>query len=51
MSDVREDVQIVDLSRLGENLVGVKRRRYGVLRPTEPPAFPNEVEFIDLDAL
>jgi hypothetical protein len=50
--DVREDVLVVDLSRLGEDLVGVRRRRYGVYGLNDPPPeYPAEVEFIALDAL
>jgi hypothetical protein len=52
LKDVREDILIVDLSRLQEHLVGVRRRRYGVYRRSEPPpGYPAEVEFVDLSDL
>jgi hypothetical protein len=45
--DVREDVLVVDLSRLSQNLVGVKRRVYGVYRrKCPPPDFPSEIEWM-----
>jgi hypothetical protein len=50
--DVRVDILIVDLSRLQENLVGVRRRQYGVYRRSgPPPEYPVEVEFINLGDL
>ncbi len=50
--DVREAVMVVYLSRLDEDLIGVKRRQYGVYRSkVSPPEYPVEVEFISLAAL
>jgi hypothetical protein len=50
--DYRQDVLIVDLARLGEDVVGVKRRRYGVcLRAEPPPDFPEKTEYLKVDDL
>ena len=46
--DVREDLRVVDLRRLGEGLVGVRRRRWNVLYHCRdempPPSFSDQVE-------
>lgn len=50
--DLREDVLVVDVSRLTEDQVGVRRRRNGVFgRVGPPPAYPDEVEFVELATL
>jgi len=49
--DVRRDILILDLSRLSENLVGVKQRTYNVLRRKEPPPDFGELEYIKLEIL
>jgi hypothetical protein len=50
--DLREDLLIADLSRLGEGLVGVRRRRYGVYRLVgPPPPYPEQVEWIGLSSV
>jgi hypothetical protein len=42
----------MDLSRVSENLVGVRRRQYGVYRRVGPPPdYPTEVEYISLGDL
>ena len=51
LTDVREDVLVVDLSRLNENVVGVKRRTYGVMLRVQPPPYPEEVEYVGMDAI
>ncbi len=48
--DLREDVEVVDLSRLDENLVGVRRRQYSLYRPLDPPP-AGGVEFVEVDRL
>jgi hypothetical protein len=46
---LHEDLLVVDVSRFSEELVGVKRRRYGVRMRTEPPPeFPAVVEYISV---
>lgn len=50
--DQREDLRVVDVSRLGEGLVGVQRREWNVLHQhrlslPEPP-FSNSVEFCNI---
>ncbi len=46
--DIKEEVMIVDLSKLNDNLVGVKRRRYNMMNhPMDPPSF-GELEFLGL---
>jgi hypothetical protein len=42
--DVREELRVVDVSRLGEGLVGVQRRAWDV-RYGKAPAFPEAVEY------
>jgi len=50
--DLREDKLIVDLSKLSQNLVGIRRRRYGVLHRTKPPPeYGTDVEFVPLNRL
>ncbi len=50
--DLREDRLVVDLSKLDENLVGIRRRQYGVFHRMEPlPEYQDEVEFIPLNKL
>ena len=50
--DLREDFLIADLSRLGEGLVGVRRRRYGVYRRVgQPPPYPDQIEYIGLSSV
>ena len=50
--DLREDKVVVDLSKLDENLVGIRRRQYGVLHRTEPvPDFSEEVEYLPINNL
>jgi hypothetical protein len=45
--DIREDRVAIDLSRLSEGLVGVKRRRWCVLRYVgPPPPYPDRVQYI-----
>lgn len=44
--DMREDRVVVDVSRLGEGLVGIKRRRQGMLGTPPPSAWSEAVEFI-----
>jgi hypothetical protein len=44
--DLREDIRIVDLSRLSEHVVGVQKRRYCVLHRTEPPPQFGDVEYV-----
>jgi hypothetical protein len=48
--DLREDVLIVDLSRITRDEIGVKRRRYCVLRRRIPPAY-GTVEYVTLRKL
>jgi hypothetical protein len=43
--DVREELRVVDLSRLDEGLVGVQRRVWNVLYGESAPAYPAEVEY------
>ena len=50
--DLREDILIVDISRLKENIVGVKRRKYGVYKRTESvPGYSDEIENININEL
>ena len=50
--DLREDRLVVDLSRLDQNLVGIRRRRYGVLHRTKPPPdYRDDIEFVPLKKL
>lgn len=50
--DVRKDYLIADLSRLNEELVGVRTREYGVLHRTKPPPeFSDEIEYISVWSL
>lgn len=45
--DLREDRLVCDLSRLDQDLVGVRRRRYGVLNRTlPPPNYPESIEYL-----
>lgn len=45
--DLREDLLIVDVSRLSANFVGVKRRVYGVYRRVSPPPeYPREIKWL-----
>ncbi len=46
--DLREDVCIVDLSRIAQDEVGVKRRRYCVLHRTTPPPEYGDLEYVTL---
>lgn len=47
LTDVREDYLAVDVSRTAEGLVGIRRRRYGLLRREgPPPPYGDTVEFI-----
>jgi len=43
--DVREDYWVVDVSRIVEGLVGIRRRTWFV-QSRDKPAYPEEVEFI-----
>ena len=43
--DVREELRVVDVSRLDEGLVGVQRRVWNVLYGESPPPFPEAVEY------
>ena len=50
--DLREDILVVDISRLKENIVGVKRRKYCVYKRTEPvPDYSDEIENININEL
>jgi hypothetical protein len=50
--DLREDTLVVDISRIDDDIIGVKRRRYGVLRHASPiPEFSEQVEYINFDEL
>jgi len=42
---LREDYQVVDISRVHEQLVGIRRRQWDVRSPSAPP-FPDNVEYI-----
>ena len=44
--DLREDRRIDDLSRLDEDLVGVRRRRWGTLGAAGPPPWPDSIEYL-----
>ena len=44
--DLREDYVVVDTSRVSEGLVGIRRRKWGVLGTTEFPPYGQTVEFI-----
>lgn len=46
--DVREDYVVVDVSRVGEGLVGIRRREWGVLGATEVPPYEEPIEFIPI---
>jgi hypothetical protein len=43
--DVREELRVVDVSRLDQGIVGVQRRVWNVLYGESPPAFPEAVEY------
>ena len=43
--DVREELRVVDFSRLDEGLAGVQRRVWNVLYRKTPPAFPEAVDY------
>jgi hypothetical protein len=50
--DLREDRLVVDLSRVDQNIVGIQRRQYNVLRQKDsPPLYPETVEYILLNEL
>jgi hypothetical protein len=42
---IREDIVVVDLSRIADELIGVKRRPYGM------PEFPDGTEYCSVWAL
>lgn len=46
LKDVREDFLVVDVSRVAEGLVGVRRRRWGLLGRASAPPYDSAVEFI-----
>jgi hypothetical protein len=46
LRDLREDLKVVDLSRLNEGLVGVWKRRYNVLRLKAVPPYEEQVSYI-----
>lgn len=47
--DIREDYLVVDVSRIHEGLVGIQRRRWGILGwRGELPVFSDTVEFISI---
>jgi hypothetical protein len=47
--DLREDYIAVDVSRAAEGLVGIRRRRYGVLhREGPPPSYGESVVYIPI---
>jgi|GEM_PF-5730963 len=43
--DLREDYQVVDTSRIPEQLVGIRRRQWDPRSPSAPP-FSDDVEYI-----
>jgi len=50
--DVRKDFLVVALSRLNEDLVGVKVRSYGVYHRVEPiPPYSEQIEYVALSTL
>jgi hypothetical protein len=44
--DLREDIKVVDLSRLHEGFVGVCKRRYNILRCKAIPPYGEQVIYI-----
>jgi hypothetical protein len=46
--DVREDLRVVDVSRIGEGLVGVQRRTWNVLYDRTPPPYSQAVQYCTL---
>jgi len=46
--DVREDYLVVDVSRCDEGLVGIRRRRWGVLGNKHPPPYREATEYIEV---
>ncbi|MBC7772707.1 MAG: hypothetical protein H7210_09460 [Pyrinomonadaceae bacterium] len=46
--DLREDSIVVDVSRVDEGLVGIRRRRWGVYGGGPMPPYPDTVEYISL---
>ena len=50
--DLREDRMVVDVSKLDQNIVGFRCRRYGVYRRSEPPPeYDNKIVFVPLKKL
>jgi len=50
--DLREDRIITDVSKLDQHVVGIRRRRYGVLHRKDPvPEFSEEEEYVPLSRL
>lgn len=43
---IREDFLVVDVSRVAEGLVGISRRRWGLLGRASAPPYDSAVEFI-----
>jgi hypothetical protein len=43
--DVREELRVVDVSRLPDGRVGVQRRVWNVLYGEAPPPFPEQIEY------
>jgi hypothetical protein len=48
LRDVREDLKVVDVSRLREGFVGVWKRRYNVLRHKAIPPYEEQVHYITI---
>lgn len=46
--DVLEELRVVDVSRMGDGLVGVQRRTWNVLYGEKEPAFLDAAEFCTL---
>ena len=47
---IREDCLVVDVSRVGEGIVGIRRRRWGVFGSGgSPPPYPDAVEYIRIN--
>ncbi|GEM_PF-2005289 len=55
--DFREDILIVDCSKIKDNIVGVKRRMWGTFRflgdysPASVPEYPDKVEYVNVKDL
>jgi len=46
---VREELRVVDVSRLDQGLVGVVRREWSAQYASTPPDFPDKVEYCTIN--